>query len=379
MSDKLSDPNERNGSGLKVGFFLLILAALVFGGYYYYTNHMEEPQSQMEDTAAAAGDKTDQTAENETAGKNSTINIPPFEGKDVQPGNPVVAKVNGKDITRLDVFQFVQQLPAQLQQLPPQQVYPIALEQVINNKLLQEQADKSDLETSPAFQEQMEQAKSNILRVLYVQDQMSKVLTKSEIEALYKEKVQDMPDTEERHARHILVESEDEAKKIIEELKGGADFAEMAKKHSKGPTGEKGGDLGWFAEGEMVPEFSNAAFKATPGSLIETPVKTQFGWHVVKVEESRTRPKPTLDEMRDVLKSELQREKIEELVMDLRNDADITVFDINGNEPGTVTEEPSAGEEAAPTDPQPAPAPAPQAEQPAPPPAPAPADQQSAE
>ncbi len=345
MSQNLSDYHADRGSVMP-GVILLILAVLVGGGYYYYTQNKGAAESaERADMASAAGSEA--------------IKVPPFEGKDVQPGNPVVAKVGGSEITRVDVFNFIQQMPPQMQQASPQQVYPMALEQVINNRLIQLEADKVGYETSDAYKAQLEEAKSMINRKLYLQEKMAASINEEKMKKLYEEKVAQVPDAEERRARHILVETEDEAKKIIEELRGGASFEEMAKQHSKGPTGANGGDLGWFAQGEMVPEFSEVAFKTSPGTLVETPVKTQFGYHVIRVEESRMRAKPTYEQMENLLMAEIQREALTGLVMGLRGKSEIIVYDVNGNVPGAVSNpetEPSAGMEGEPD------APAPEAE-----------------
>ncbi len=370
--DKVQDPQGKKG-GLMAGFVMILFAVIVAGGYYYYTNHMapagnEEvaaaPAVNAAQTQTAAGENTQPAPAQETAVAQqpqpqpelpNPLGVPAFSPDQVQPGNPVVAKVGNMEITRLEVFSFIQQMPPQMQQLPPQQVYPIALEQVVNAKLVQGEADKANLEETDIFKAQLENSKQQIKRTLFIQQKMASVITEEKLKALYDERVKDVPDVEERQARHILVETEEEAKKLIEDLKGGADFAELAKEHSKGPTGERGGDLGWFAQNEMVPEFSEAAFAGSKGAFLDMPVKTQFGWHVVKVEDVRVRPKPTMQEMQNILMAELQREALNDYIQELREGATIEVFDVNGNVPGQAPvsapapapqAEPSAGETA---------------------------------
>ena len=140
--------------------------------------------------------------------------------------------------------------------------------------------------------------------------------------AAYDETVASQPPVEEVHARHILVATEDEAKAVAEEIAAGADFAETAKARSTGPSGPRGGDLGWFAKGAMVPEFADAAFALKPGE-VSAPVQTQFGWHVIKLEDRRVKPAPTFEEMREELTQQLQTKAAEAAVLAARESAEV--------------------------------------------------------
>ena len=131
---------------------------------------------------------------------------------------------------------------------------------------------------------------------------------------------------EEVHARHILVETEDEAKAIVEQLKGGADFATLAKEKSKDPGAADGGDLGYFTKEQMVPEFAEVAFKMYPGQL-SNPVKTQFGWHVIKVEDKRAKQAPEFEKVKDQIEAFLARKAQTEFVAKLRQTAKIERLD----------------------------------------------------
>ena len=131
---------------------------------------------------------------------------------------------------------------------------------------------------------------------------------------------------EEVHARHILVETEDEAKAILEQIKGGADFAALAKEKSKDPGAADGGDLGYFTKDQMVPEFAEVAFKMYPGQL-SNPVKTQFGWHLIKVEDKRQRPVPELEAIKEQIDAYLVRRAQSEYVAKLRQTAKIDRLD----------------------------------------------------
>ncbi|MFA5592294.1 MAG: peptidylprolyl isomerase [Micavibrio sp.] len=254
-----------------------------------------------------------------------------FEGVTVEPGNPVVATVDGRDITRVDVFRYIKMMPANIQQLPPQTVYPLALDQVISTRLVQNKAEEAGLENDPEVLEQTNMAKQQILRTVFVQRAVDKVISQSDIKKKYDEVIGKAPTIEEIKASHILVGSEGQAKDLIEKLKGGADFAKLAAEFSA-DTGNKdqGGDLGWFAKQDMVPEFADAAFALGKGKLSEQPVQTEFGWHVVKVEDKRNRPKPSLEEVAPMIQAELRRERLESMLENWMKTASVERFDING-------------------------------------------------
>lgn len=291
------------------------------------------------DVESAAGD-----AQNEAQPE---INVGDFK---VEPGNPVVAKVDGKDITRVDVYRFIQTMPANMQQLPATQVYPVAMEQVINTRLVQNKADNADIENSPEFQKEMDIARQQIMRNLFLQEQVDAKIDEGKIKKEYEEFLKTLPDVEERRARHILVDTEEKAKAIVERLKKeDADFGKLAAEVSIGPTKSRGGDLGYFAKPEMVPEFANAAFGMEKNSILETPVKTQFGWHIIQLVDIRQRAKPTYEQFAPSAVAEMRREILSDLIDKWRKQAKVEQFDINGeplkkgaNVIGVVPEEPKA-------------------------------------
>ena len=139
-----------------------------------------------------------------------------------------------------------------------------------------------------------------------------------------------MAGEEEVKARHILLNDEDKAIKLIKSLKDGAEFSGTAAKHSTGPSASSGGDLGWFTRGQMVPEFSEAAFKLKPGQIVDKPVKTQFGWHIILVEDRKKAAPPAFDEAQGQLASKLSQTLLAGLLEKLRGNAEIERFDISG-------------------------------------------------
>ena len=369
-----------------------IAALVVVGGgaaFFLSKNMTKEPvtvEGAAETAAPASGIESSEQQTGEAQGVSAELPVTQeevaeaekaaatFNGVTVERGNPVVARVDGKDISRVDVFRFIKMMPANVQQLPPESVYPIALDQVINTRLVQNKAEASGLENDPEVQQQVSMAKQQILRTVYVQRAVDELITESEIQAKYDELIKKAPDVEEVKAAHILVDSEAKAKDLIEKIKGGADFAKLAAEHSGDPGNKnEGGNLGWFTKDDMVPEFSQAAFKLGKGELSQTPVKTQFGWHVVKVDDKRMRAKPSFDEVKPMIQAELRREKLEGMLEGWKSAAKIERFDVNGKPLPQESVAPAAGG-APPSAEGPAAETPPVAEQaPVPMPAPAPA------
>jgi len=248
----------------------------------------------------------------------------------VEPGNPVVARVDGKDITRVDVYRYIKSMPQNLQQLPAQTVYPLALDQTINARIVQNKANEAALAEDPEVQAQIDMAKQQIMRNVYLQREVGQKVSKGDIKKAYDEFISKTPDVEQRQASHILLETQEKAAEAIERLNKGEDFAALAKELSTGPTGPRGGDLGYFTKADMVPEFANVAFSLKKGAISKEPVKTQFGYHVIKVMDIRDQPKPSLEEMTPAIEAELNRAALEEMVKNWRKKAEIEQFDING-------------------------------------------------
>lgn len=341
---------------------IVALLAIAGGAMFYFSKNMTKDVPVAESTAptedAAASSTTPSTGSSTDAKAADAAAGGEIEGIDVKPGNPIVATVDGRDITRVDVFNYIQLMPANIQQLPPAAVYPLALDQVVNTRLVQNKAEDAGLESDPEVQEQLNLAKQQIIRGVYVQRAVDKEISESDLKKAYNEYVAKVPNIQEVHAAHILVDSEEKAKEIITKLGAGESFASLAAANSGDPSNkDKGGDLGWFAQADMVPEFSEAAFKIKPGEIGQTPVKTNFGWHVVKVEGKRDRPKPAFEEMKQMLQVELRRQKLEGMLEEWKSAAKIEKFDINGDPIKVQTEvAPAAGEPEASAPATPAPA-----------------------
>jgi peptidyl-prolyl cis-trans isomerase C len=248
------------------------------------------------------------------------------------PADPVVAKVNGQDIHLSDLKDAAQALPENLRGMPTQTLYPMLLDQLIDGRALVAEAHKSGLDKDPTVQRQVAAAEDRALQTAVLSKEVGPSVTDEAVHARYDHDVAGKPGEEEVHARHILVDSEAEAKKIIAEIKGGADFATLAKQYSKDPSGaQQGGDLGFFKKDEMVPEFATAAFALQPGQVSQTPVHSQFGWHVILVVERRKAEPPTFDQARDELRQKMIQEGVQKVVAKARAEASVEKFNLDGS------------------------------------------------
>jgi peptidyl-prolyl cis-trans isomerase C len=244
--------------------------------------------------------------------------------------DPVVATVGSTKIHLSEVTQTQQQLPDPYRTYPLQMLYPDLLDMVIDRHIAAVEARKQGLDKDPEIKETMARIEDQVLQRALLERQVDKALSDEVLKARYDKMVAETPPSDLVHARHILVESEAEAKSIIEDLNKGTDFAKLAEEHSTGPSKSKGGDLGYFAQGEMVPEFANAAFALKPGEYTKTPVQTQFGWHVIKVEDRKAAEAPSFEEARQDLKTEATREVGTAYIKELRAAAKVERFNMDG-------------------------------------------------
>lgn len=252
-------------------------------------------------------------------------------GTEATTDDVLVAKVDGEAVYLSELMVAYSQLPAQAQQMGMETIYPFLLDRVIDEKLLGTAAGKAIAPDDPEVQEQIDQLRERVTMQVYFSRQLEEKVTDERIREGYDQYLKDNPPAEEVHARHILLETEEKAKEILSEIQGGKDFAEAAKEHSTGPSGPNGGDLGYFTADAMVQPFSEAAFAMQAGKVSSAPVQTEFGWHLIKVEDRRETPQPAFEEMRDQISQELTQTVATEILDDLRNAAAIEKFDIAGN------------------------------------------------
>ena len=261
------------------------------------------------------------------AGARAQTKIQPVENAQ----DPIVATVDGAPIARSDIEEFQKSLPAQYQRLPLQMLYPALLDKLIEIKLISQAAQKEHLENDEEVKKRVQQIQERVVEEIYLQRMIDKQVTDEALHKRYDKYVKETPARQEISARHILVQTESEAKDVLDQLKKGADFAELAKARSIDPSAkEQGGDLGFFTRDEMVPEFSNAAFKLKDGEVSPAPVKTQYGWHIIKVEAHRTTV-PPFEQMRDKLAFDMSTEIKNDLVGKLRKTAKVERFNLDGS------------------------------------------------
>ncbi len=243
-----------------------------------------------------------------------------------QDSDPLVARVNGVDIRQSDLALAEDEVGASMPQMAPDQKREYLITYLSDVIILAQVADKQKIGDRDDVKHRVDFERNKVLMETLLQDTGKAALTDDAMHKVYDEAVKQMPPEEEVHARHILVPTEAEANEIEAELKKGADFAALAKEKSKDPGAADGGDLGYFTKDQMVPEFSEAAFKLDKGQVSD-PVHTQFGWHIIKVEDKRMKPTPTFDEVHGQLENFVAHKAQAELVENLRKSATIERLD----------------------------------------------------
>jgi peptidyl-prolyl cis-trans isomerase C len=256
----------------------------------------------------------------------------PMLAEDTPTADTVVATVDGKEITLGHMILTRQALPQQYAQLPAEILFKGILDQLVQQSAL-----------AAAYEggtpNRVKLALENEERALIAAEEVGKVLetgvTEEAIEQAYKDTYDSAEEETEYKASHILVETEEEAKAIVADLEGGADFAATAQEKSTGPSGPNGGSLGWFGKGMMVPEFEEAVVALEVGA-ISAPVQTQFGWHVIKLEETRIKEAPALDAVRDELRSQVEQAVVKAHIDALVENANVDTSASEGLDPALL-------------------------------------------
>ncbi len=239
----------------------------------------------------------------------------------------VVAKVNGAVITEGDMKAAKAEIGQQIAQMPPPAQRRVLIEFLIENQLVAGSDKGKSISDSDLYKTRLEYSRRRILRDIYFEKNVRDAVTDKDIKAFYDKEVAKIPATEEIQAAHILVKEEEKAKELYEKLVHDGDFAELAKANSIDPGSKaRGGDLGYFAKGQMVPAFEKAAFALKEGEISE-PVKSRFGWHIIKLTDRRKKEPPKLEQLSDRIKQVLIRQKAKDVVEKLRADAKIEYVD----------------------------------------------------
>ncbi|HZP19612.1 MAG TPA: peptidylprolyl isomerase [Bauldia sp.] len=272
--------------------------------------------------------------------------------------DPTVATVDGVAITENDIAIATEQFADQLARVPAAQQRQALIDVIIDIRLLARAAEKANVEKDPQVARRIAFARDRALRSEYLRGKIADLASDEAVKKKYDAEVAAFVPGDEIHVRHILVPTEDEAKAIITDLDKGGDFAKIATEKSQDPgSAPKGGDLGFIGKGRTVKPFEDAAFALEPGTYTKTPVQSEYGWHIIKVEEKRKQAPPTLDERADAIRSDLIREGFDKEIGALRAAAKIEIV------PDPATAAPanpadSGAAPAAPADPAATPAPA---------------------
>ncbi len=242
----------------------------------------------------------------------------------------VVAVVNGSEILFRDVRLAYENLPQQYRGMPIDQIYQPLVQQLTERRLVLQAAEAANLADDPVIASQIKQARNRILEQALVSRKINEAASEETLRAQYEAEKGNQKGPDEVRASHILVETREEAEAIIAELNKGGDFVALAKARSKGPSGAKGGDLGYFTKDKMVPPFANAAFALKVGDVSE-PVQTQFGWHVIKVFDRRQGEGPTFAKRAPELRQAIAQTVVAKLLAELSKGAKIQIFKLDGS------------------------------------------------
>lgn len=256
----------------------------------------------------------------------------------------VIAKVDGKDITMQDVKNFMETSQDQMAGASLDQLFPMIQEQLVMGAVISNKAAAQNLEQDPVVQTRLAVMKDNVIRATYLEREVNALTSDEALKKQYDEFTKSFKPEEEVSAQHILVDDEAKAKEVIKKLKAGAKFEDLVKEYSKDKGAKQDGDLGYFRQTDMVKEFADAAFSMKKGEISEKPAKTNFGFHVIKVNDRRMSQAPAFDDVKAQLKAQGQREALNTIIGDLRKGAKIELFGMDGK---PVAAAPAMGSPAA--------------------------------
>ena len=242
----------------------------------------------------------------------------------------IVATVDGKPIFLSEIIGMAQRLPEQYRKMSLEAVYPSLLTRAIDSKLVTLEGRRAGFSKDPDVKKRLLDVEDQIISEIFLTKTIGSQVTEEALQKIYSETKSEMASGDQIKARHILLDSEEKAMEIIKKLQAGGEFAKLASEYSTGPSAASGGDLGWFGEGQMVPEFSKAAFALNPGDIVTKPVKTQFGWHIILVEDRKVSAPPSFDEAKEQLASTMSQKLLKELIETLRTKAKIVRFKADG-------------------------------------------------
>ncbi len=255
--------------------------------------------------------------------------VPPVDPKGT---NPVVASVDGYPVYLQDLGDAMRVLPEPLRDMPFETLYPVLVDRLVDHQALVIMAKRVGLEESPAVAREIKRATERILEAAYLDQDIRPKVSDQQVLAAYQRQFANRPAAEEVRARHILVPTEQEARQIIEELRRGADFATLARERSKDPDAKNGGDVGFFRREQVWPAFGDLTFSLQPGQIANHPIRNEFGWHVVKVDERRQVAVPGYSEIEQALRQELTAQAVRGAIEEAKSKVVIRRFNLDGTE-----------------------------------------------
>ncbi|MGE4312711.1 MAG: peptidylprolyl isomerase [Pseudobdellovibrionaceae bacterium] len=347
MARKSEDQDEnKQANNAKVGLVAVIALALILaaGVGIFMTKQVDTEATDEATSEMAAADASSEDAAKSTSGE---TDVADESGTD-ETGEVVIARVNGEPITRADAEGFIANIP-QLQGAPFEEAMPIARDEMITGTIIDQLAKKSGTANDPEVEKRLQMAREGIIRSVFLEEMVKKEMTDAKLQEAYAafKKEQEATSKEQVKAKHILVATEEEAMSALTRLKEGESFDDLAKEISADKaSGANGGELGWFSEGDMVPEFSQAAFALNVGEVSSEPVKSQFGYHIIKVEDKRKEPVPSIEEVKPYLEVQQRRAILEGHIADWRNEADVKLYNMDGSEVAPATGEMSTPDAA---------------------------------
>lgn len=243
----------------------------------------------------------------------------------------VIAEVGDEKLYRSDFVDAYESLSPEAKQLGQEALYPRILESLIQQLVVIQTGFEQNLQEDPEIKKRLELVEAQLVRDLYLRRSVESRIEEKDLRSAYDAWLKQNPPKEEVHARHILVETEEEARNIILMVTNGQDFAELARQYSKGPSASQGGDLGYFEHGSMVKPFADVAFALQPNQFSADPVKTQFGWHVILVVDRRSGEAPSFEQLRPRLGRFVGEQLARRIAAELTAQADVKRFDLSGN------------------------------------------------
>ncbi len=246
------------------------------------------------------------------------------------PDDRVIATVNGDAIYMREIKQALRRLSPQYQDVPLSTLYPHLVDRLVAQRVLSMEGERLELDQTDSFETKLETARIQLLGQEALENHARNMISDEVLQERYQSFLNTLPPGEELRARHILLDNVDTARAIIGHLNDGADFAELAQEHSIGPSGPNGGNLGYFGRGQMVKPFEDAAYALAVGEHSREPVQTQFGWHVIRVEDRRKIPKPSFQQVEDQLRAEMAQELEAAFAASLVSAAIIEKFNMDG-------------------------------------------------